>query len=116
MYRTAVWRVLVMVFLSYSLFIIVPGCGGGVGGIEGDSVPYIPSGNSISLAWQTPERNSDGSVFDDLAVVTSSIYMHRVTPFHHRCDYNDEVCLSDGETHRNSMGRLLPINFFAFTS
>jgi hypothetical protein len=64
MHKTVIKRVLVMLFLSYSLFLFLPGCGG----TEGDSgYSSDPSANSITLTWQVPERNSDGSPFTDLA-------------------------------------------------
>ena len=65
MYRTVLKRVLVMLFLSYGLFLFLPGCGGDYGGDSG--IGHDQSGNSITLTWQTPERNSDGSLFTDLA-------------------------------------------------
>ena len=63
--KTVIKRVLVMLVLSYGLFPLLLGCGTAT---EGDSgIPPTSSGNSITLTWQTPERNSDGSVFNDLA-------------------------------------------------
>jgi len=64
MYRSVIKRLLVMLFLSYGLFLFLPGCGG----TEGDSgYSPAPSANSITLTWQEPERNVDGSPFNDLA-------------------------------------------------
>lgn len=64
MYRSVIKRLLVMLFLSYGLLLFLPGCAG----TEGDSDYSLPpSANSITLTWQEPERNIDGSPFTDLA-------------------------------------------------
>lgn len=45
--------------------VFLPGCGGDPEGYS--DIPPAASGNSITLSWQSPERNSDGSYFNDLA-------------------------------------------------
>ena len=65
MSRTVIKRVLVMLVLSYGLFPFLLGCGTAPGGNSG--IPPGSSGNSITLSWQAPERNIDGSLFNDLA-------------------------------------------------
>jgi hypothetical protein len=63
--RTVTRRLLVILFLSYSLSLLLPGCGTAIEGISG--IPPVPSGNSITLAWQAPVTNDDGSQLKDLA-------------------------------------------------
>ena len=64
MYKTVIKRVLVMLLLSHGFFMLLPGCGGTEGG--SDYSP-APAANSITLTWETPERNVDGPPFTDLA-------------------------------------------------
>lgn len=65
MNRTVIKRLLVILILSSSLPIFLLGCGTAIEGIS--SIPPVPSGNSITLAWQAPDTNSDGSRLTDLA-------------------------------------------------
>jgi len=63
--RIAFQKLLVLLFLSYGLFFLVPACGTAIEGVPGS--PPAPSGNSITLTWQAPDTNSDGSELKDLA-------------------------------------------------
>lgn len=65
MNRTATEKVLVMLFLSYSFALLLYGCGATLEGMGG--IPPVPSGNSITLSWKAPDKNSDGSPLEDLA-------------------------------------------------
>ncbi len=60
------------IFLLLLLFLIIAGCGGGSGGDSGSSGGITNLGNSggsgtISLAWDAPTTNSNGSPLTDLA-------------------------------------------------
>ena len=63
--RTVIKRLLVILILSSSIPIFLLGCGTATEGIS--TIPPVPSGNSITLAWRAPDRNSDGSSLTDLA-------------------------------------------------
>ena len=63
--RTVIKRVLIMLLLSYGSFPFLFGCGTNSGGGSGSD--HGSAGNSITLSWQAPLRNSDGSLINDLA-------------------------------------------------
>jgi hypothetical protein len=65
-------RIIMMIIIAVAAF----GCGGGGGGgdgsssgVSGSSSPSLVSspGQSVSLSWEAPTTNSDGSSLDDLS-------------------------------------------------
>jgi hypothetical protein len=56
---------LLLGILSLSLSPYLFGCGTTISGTSG--IPPVPSGNRITLTWQAPDKNSDGSDLVDLA-------------------------------------------------
>ena len=65
MSRTVIKRVLIMLLLSYGSFPFLFGCGTAPEG--GSGIDHGSAGNSITLTWQAPQRNIDGSLLNDLA-------------------------------------------------
>ncbi len=57
--------------LITGLLLMVAGCGGGGGGggASGAAISNIPAG-SVTLTWDSPTTNSDGSPLNDLAGYT----------------------------------------------
>jgi hypothetical protein len=57
----AIFRLLLLLIMSLSFSAVLQGCGTTAG------IPRVQSGNSITLAWQEPYTNNDGSELVDLA-------------------------------------------------
>jgi hypothetical protein len=57
----AIFRLLLLLIMSLSFSAALQGCGTTAG------IPRVQSGNSITLAWQEPYTNNDGSELVDLA-------------------------------------------------
>ena len=61
MNRNAIFRLSLLLTLSFSFLPLLYSCDTTAG------IPRVPSGNSITLAWQAPDKNSDDSELVDLA-------------------------------------------------
>lgn len=76
--------------VCFGMLALMSGCGGGGGGTGETGVVVTPSSHSVTLTWEIPESNTDGSALDDLSgykvyygtasgVYTSSVDVGKVT-------------------------------------